>query len=241
MRWALASMTGSLGLSIHQLPRSFTLVHTQVDPIHPTTSLKKQINARLPQHNFQRIQRSVFLDVVSVVPWLKAPEYFEDHVWCAGCARGTKSGPSRVMLYESLVVPELNNEKQGRRSKGQSSFPRKHDFSMVERVCKCPLCPFPPLLREALSGLSDMGWNYQFLCLISTSVTVDQHRCWWSLMTFDDIWWFAMIWRFYGGLKINKSHNVRWFRFISWSGIEGFETWNGMPSYGISFGSQHIL
>lgn len=157
MRWALASMTGSLGLSIHQLPRSFTLVHTQVDPIHPTTSLKKQINARLQQHNFQRIQRSVFLDVVSVVPWLKAPEYFEDHVCCAGCARGTKSGPSRVMLYESLVVPELNNEKQGRRSKGQSSFPRKHDFSMVERVCKCPLCPFPPLLREALSGLSDMG------------------------------------------------------------------------------------
>lgn len=42
MRWALASMTGSLGLSIHQLPRSFTLVHTQVDPIHPTTSLKSR-------------------------------------------------------------------------------------------------------------------------------------------------------------------------------------------------------
>ena len=240
MRWALASMTGSLGLSIHQLPRSFTLVHTQVDPIHPTTSLKSR-SMRDFSNTISKGSKDLFFLMSFPVPWLKAPEYFEDHVCCAGCARGTKSGPSRVMLYESLVVPELNNEKQGRRSKGQSSFPRKHDFSMVERVCKCPLCPFPPLLREALSGLSDMGWNYQFLCLISTSITVDQHRCWWSLITFDDIWWFAMIWRFYGGLQINKSHNVRWFRFISWSGIEGFETWNGMPSYGISFGSQHIL
>lgn len=79
--------------------------------------------------------------------------------------------------------------------RGKAAFQENKTFQWLKEFVN--VHSLPPSFLGKLCPDFQMCWNPQFLCLISRSVTVDQHRCWWSLMTFDDIWWFAMLWRFY--------------------------------------------